>query len=71
MRTHEQIITDVGGPTAIARIAGAEAGAAKQWRRNDSIPARYWAAIAAADVASLDELAEAAAAKATPHGEAA
>ncbi len=61
MRTHLQIIKDAGGPSAIGRIVGAEANTAKQWKRNDSIPAPYWAALADAKVATLDELAKAAA----------
>lgn len=61
MRTHEQIIRDAGGPTAIARLAQADPNRAKQWVRNKSIPGRYWAAIAANGGASLEELATAAA----------
>ncbi|MDP1598988.1 hypothetical protein [Phenylobacterium sp.] len=63
MRSHQQIITDANGPSAVARIVGAEAGTAKQWRRNDSIPAAYWAAMADAGLATLEELAVAAASK--------
>jgi hypothetical protein len=72
MRTHEQIIIDAGGPTRLAKLIGIEPGKAKQWRRNSSIPGPYWAALTAAKVAKLDELAHAAA-KRTPskQGEAA
>ena len=64
MRTHQQIIADIGGPAAIARIVGAEANAAKQWRRNDSIPAKHWHAIVEAGRASWAELGAATAKKA-------
>lgn len=63
MRTHEQIITDANGPSALARIVGVDAGTAKKWRQGDSIPAPYWEAIAEAKIATLDELAAAAATK--------
>lgn len=63
MRSHQQIITDAGNPSAVARLVGVEPGTAKQWKRTDSIPAPYWAAIAGAGKATLEELAEAAAAK--------
>lgn len=63
MRTHEQIIIAAKGPSAIARVLGVEPGTAKQWRRGDSIPAPYWAALAEAGLATLEELAEAAATK--------
>lgn len=66
MRTHRQIIEEAGGPAGIARAAKADRGRAKQWARNDSIPGPYWALIAAAGLASLEELAGAAAAKREP-----
>lgn len=61
MRTHQKIIEDAGGPSAIAKVTGAEPGTAKQWKRLDSIPAPYWAAINEAKLATLEELADAAA----------
>lgn len=61
MRTHRDIIEGAGGPSAIAKATGAEPGTAKQWKRLDSIPAAYWAAIDASGIATLRELAEAAA----------
>lgn len=57
MRSHDQIITDAGGPTAVARQVGARPGTVKQWRRAESIPAPYWQAIAQLNLATLDELA--------------
>lgn len=65
MRTHSDIIIGAGGPSAIAKIVPASAGAIKQWRRTDSIPAPYWSAFAEAKIASLDELAKAAARRIT------
>lgn len=63
MRTHQKIIDDGSGPSAFGRAVGADPNTAKQWRRNDSIPAAWWAAVAGADLATLEELAHAAAAK--------
>jgi hypothetical protein len=63
MRTHEQIIAAANGPSALARIVGVDAGTAKKWRKGDSIPAPYWEAIAEAKIATLEELAAAAATK--------
>lgn len=65
MRTHSQIIDEAGGPSALARTPGVEVdpGTTKQWKRGDSIPAPYWAAIADAKLATLEELAEAASSK--------
>lgn len=68
MRTHQQIIDDAKGLSALARSVGAAPNTAKQWRRNDSIPATYWAAIASNGFASLEELADAAEAKRTAGG---
>lgn len=64
MRTHKQIIIDIGGPAAIAKIVGADPNTAKPWPRNDSIPSKYWKALVAAGHASWDELGTAAALKA-------
>jgi len=57
MVTHIDIIERAGGPSALGRIVGASANTAKAWKRTGSIPAPFWAAIAEADIASLDELA--------------
>jgi hypothetical protein len=59
MRTHTQIIRDAGGPSALARAIDVDPNTAKAWTRSDSIPGRYWALIAEAKMASLEELAEA------------
>jgi len=76
MLSHAQIIDRAGGPSKVGRAIAADPNTAKQWRRNDSIPAPYWEAMVKAEFATLDELAEAAAAKrrspnSLPHGEAA
>lgn len=65
MRTHQQIIIDAKGPAAVARIIGAASGTVKQWRRTDSIPAPYWQAFAHHELATLNELAAAAARRLT------
>ncbi|MGX1801022.1 carph-isopro domain-containing protein, partial [Brevundimonas naejangsanensis] len=57
MRSHDQIIIDAGGPSAVARKVGANPGTVKQWRRVGSIPAPYWQAFAQLNFATLDELA--------------
>jgi hypothetical protein len=64
MRTHSQIIADIGGPAAIGKIVGAEANTAKQWKRLDSIPSKHWYALVEAGKASWAELGKAAALKA-------
>lgn len=63
MRSHSQIITDGGGPAAVSLLVGSTPGATKQWRRTDSIPAPYWQAFADRGLATLRELAAAAAAR--------
>lgn len=63
MRTHKQIIKDAGGPSAVAKVVVAEANTAKGWSRSNSIPAMYWEPIVAAHLATLEELAAAAAAR--------
>lgn len=63
MRTHKQIIKDAGGPAVVARAVVAEANTAKGWSRSNSIPAMYWEPLVAAQMATLEELAAAAAAR--------
>lgn len=86
MRTHADIIRDANGPHAVARLLGTviEADAAtlesraRAWNLNKSIPGEYWPLIASLGLATLAELAAAAAARKgipandpTPHSEAA
>ena len=63
MRSFRQIIDDANGPAALAHRIGVAPDTAKQWKRNDSIPAPYFEAIRAAQLATLEELAVAAAAR--------
>jgi hypothetical protein len=70
MRTHEQIILDAGGYKALADKIGQPQSRVRFWQRRGSIPPAAWPALAERRVAGLRELAEAAAAKKAPHGEA-
>ena len=63
MRTHQDIIDAAGGASVLARAIGADPNTAKAWKRTDSIPAPYWTAISEAKLATLEELATAAAAR--------
>lgn len=65
-RSHQKIIDDAEGPTAVARLIGAEPGTVKQWRRLSSIPAPYWDDLTKAGIATLEELAAAAATRRAP-----
>lgn len=62
--SHQAIIERVGGSAALGRLIEVDPNTVKAWKRLNSIPAPYWHAIASAEVATLDELAEAAARKA-------
>ena len=62
--SHCEIIARAGGPAALGRMIGIDPNTTKAWNRLDSIPAAHWQAIASAEAATLDELAEAAARKA-------
>ena len=60
MRTHAQIIKDGGNPAKFGAALGLPAedvGRVHQWKRSDSIPGEYWKRIAAAGLATADELA--------------
>lgn len=65
MRTHAEIIGKQ--ITAFGRAIGADPNLVNQWRRaangQGSIPAPYWASIADRGLATLEELAEAAASR--------
>jgi hypothetical protein len=58
-RSHAEMITAAGGSSRLARILKVPAGRVHQWKRQDSIPPRYWPAIAGRGLASLEELAAA------------
>lgn len=59
--SHRAIIARNNGPAAVGRLIGVDPNTVKAWNRNDSIPAAHWHAVAGAGLATLDELAEAAA----------
>lgn len=63
MRTHKQIIIDAGGPTSVGGAISVDPNTVKAWRHLNSIPAPYWNAVALANLATLEELAIAAAAR--------
>lgn len=66
MRTHEQIIVDADGPAKVGHAIGVEPGTVKQWKRLNSIPAPHWRAVVDAGLATLEELADAAANRSRP-----
>ena len=63
MRTHIDIIDAAGGPSALAKVIKVDANTVKAWKRIGSIPAAHFTALAEAGLASLEELAAAAAAR--------
>jgi len=71
MRSHADIIKDANGPHAVARLIGAAIDAdpatlesrTRAWNLNKSIPGEYWPLIASLGLATVDELALAAAAR--------
>jgi hypothetical protein len=65
MRTHEQIIADADGPTALGKAIGIDPNTVKQWKRNKSIPAPHFRRIVDAGLATSDELIDAAAQRST------
>lgn len=66
MRTHLDIIADAGGPTKMGARIQVEAGLVHAWKRENSIPAAYWARVVDAEISNLDELAAAAEARKFP-----
>jgi len=56
MRNHEQIIADAGGYRGLAEKIGVPAERARFWQRRKSIPINQWPAVAAAEIATLEEL---------------
>jgi hypothetical protein len=63
MRTHRDVIHDAGGVTAVAKklSLSQRPTTVQSWWQRDSIPGEYWLLIAQHDMASLPELALAAA----------
>jgi len=71
MRTHAQIVRDYGAQALRSHLIGrgydlGNASTTQRWADRDSIPGEYWNAIADAGIASLDELATAAAGRKRP-----
>ncbi|ALJ08259.1 hypothetical protein JL11_07820 [Brevundimonas sp. DS20] len=63
MRTHDQIIADAGGPMAVKKRLDLSKPihTVRSWSARKSIPAEYWHGFASTGLATLEELAEAAA----------
>lgn len=70
MRAHREIIESAGGDHAVAAALGSASGVnasrVRFWRRRNSIPAEWWASLARAGVATLEELAAGAAKRRAP-----
>lgn len=63
MQTHTDIIKRAGGATELGRRIGVDPNTVHAWKRANSIPAAYWRGIAEEQIATLDQLADAAAAR--------
>lgn len=64
MQTHAEIVKRAGGPKVMTERLGLPSKfTVVSWVQRNSIPAEHWAQIAALDIASLDELAKAAASR--------
>jgi hypothetical protein len=69
MKTHKQIIQAAGAQSVIDRAGlGVTIHTVRSWQQRDGIPAQYWAALDASGIASLAELAAAAAESAPRSG---
>lgn len=65
MRTHTEIVS-AAGADRLATLRSVSLHTARSWAQRDSIPSEHWADIAREQLATLEELAAAAAAKARP-----
>lgn len=64
MQSHAEIVRRAGGPKALTERLGLPSKfTVVSWVQRNSIPAEHWAQIADLDIASLKELADAAAAR--------
>lgn len=63
MTTHADIVRSAAKAEAVASACGVSVHTVRSWITRDSIPAEHWATFAAADWATLDVLADAAARK--------
>lgn len=69
MKTHKQIIQSTGAQSVIDRAGlGVTIHTVRSWQQRDGIPAQYWAALDASGIATLAELAAAAAGSAPQTG---
>ena len=66
LRTHHQIISDAGGYKSLADKLDQPVDRVRFWERRKAIPPEQWMAVAAAGVATLDELVTAAAKRTKP-----
>lgn len=62
MRTHSEIVI-AAGADRLAALRSVSLHTARSWAQRDSIPSEHWSSIVRADLATLEELADAAAAK--------
>lgn len=65
MRTHSQIVAAAGRPEEVALRRSVSVHTVRSWAQRDSIPGEHWAGFAKDGVATLEELAVAAAARRT------
>lgn len=63
MITHSDIIRRASTPAVIKAIGVVSIHTVRSWVQRNSIPSEHWAALASAEIATLDELAAAAAEK--------
>ena len=64
MVTHADIIARIGRDAEVASRLGVNVHQVRDWRLRNSIPSEKWKALAEAEMATLEELADGAAAKA-------
>lgn len=62
MRSHSDIVHAIGAQS-LASLRGVSLHTARSWAHRDSIPAEHWSSLVREGHASLEELAEAAAAR--------
>lgn len=61
MQTHSEIVKRAGPAEEVARARGVSIHTVRSWIKRDSIPAEHWLGFATTGVATLDDLAAAAA----------
>ncbi len=63
--SHRAIIDRAGGPAKVGHAIGVPPNLTKKWKSADSIPPAYWTDLVDKALATLDELATAAASRRT------